>query len=105
MNAIETIMRRDGVSAEDAKKTVDDAVEAVAAKIAEDGATADGEEVWTRETGLEPDYLLAYMDAVYLAIGKYEKKPEQKPDVPDCVVLPPVPGREAYTDDKGKFRR
>lgn len=105
MNAVEIIMRRDGVLFDDAQKTVQDAIEAVAAKIAEDGATADGEEVWTRETGLEPDYLMAYMDAVYLAVGKYEKKKPETPEKPSCVVLPPVPGRAAYKDENGKFHK
>ena len=100
-------MRRDGVSLEDAKKTVDDAVEAVASRIARDGATADGEEVWTRETGLEPDYLLQYMDAVYLAVGrrKTDAPPKRDDERPCCLVLPPSPGRDAYVDKNGKFHK
>ena len=78
MNAVEIIMRRDGVLFEDAKRTVDDAIEAIAAMIAKEGGSADAEEVWTRETGLEPDYLEQYMDAVYLAVASHEEKAKKE---------------------------
>ena len=51
------LMRRDGLSREDAVITLEDAMSEVYDAI--DGTSClDPEEVWMEETGLEPDYLM-----------------------------------------------
>lgn len=99
MNVIEILMRRDGVSGDEAQKTLDAALDAVVQALAGD-PHADAEAVWERELGLEPDYLIGYMDEIGVRLSKAKQK--ERHESPVCEILPPTPEVKPWFDKDGK---
>ena len=59
LNAIKEIAEREGITHDEAKATVEEAVE-ICLEMNFNG-DGDPEEEWTHLTGLEPDYLIDYL--------------------------------------------